>query len=87
MKYYPSECYLQYQNYSKQFICPQWGNSYVNPTLGKILCSYKNTYKDHEKHIISEILYFKNKAGCKDYVKWVCRIKEGKKQTYSQSLL
>ena len=37
-----------YQNYLKQFICPHWGNSYVNPTLGKILCSYKNTYKDHE---------------------------------------
>lgn len=48
VKYYPSECYLQYQNYLKQFICPHWGNSYVNPTLGKILCSYKNTYKDHE---------------------------------------
>ena len=79
MKYHSSECYLQYQNYLKQFICPHWGNSYVNPTLGKILCSYKNMYKDQEKHKISEILYFKNKAGCKDYVKWVYRIKGGKK--------
>ena len=59
MKYYSSECYLQYQNYLKQFICPHWGNSYVNPTLGKILCSYKNMYKDQEKHKTSEILYFK----------------------------
>lgn len=42
-----------------------------------MLCSYKNIYEDHEKHKISIFLYFKNKAGYKEYVKKIHSIKRG----------